>query len=64
DMHLDALAFINSVGSWSPDGTRFAFTVFAKGDNQIVIANAERRETVRRIAIEDVGAIYSLSWSP
>jgi len=64
DRHLDALAFINSVGSWSPDSRRFAFTVFAEGDNQIAITDAEEQEVVRRLQIDEVGAIFSLAWSP
>ena len=31
DRHLDALRFINSAGTWSPDGEKFAFVVFVEG---------------------------------
>src|SRR5205807_238119 len=35
--HMDALAFIYSAGSWSPDAKKFAFTVYAEGDQELAI---------------------------
>ena len=32
--HFDALRFTDSSGSWSWDGTRLAYVVFADGDNE------------------------------
>src|SRR5699024_5877531 len=43
--HLNALRFIESAGSWSPDGERFAAVVFAEGDNQIIIIDIEDGST-------------------
>jgi len=62
--HLDALRFIDSAGTWSPDGRRLAFAVFARGDNRLVIVDAERREVVRRIDIPGVDALSNPAWSP
>jgi hypothetical protein len=64
DAHTDALRFIESAGTWSPDGTQFAFVVFAGGNNEISILDVDTRRTVRRIAIEDIGAIKDPTWSP
>ena len=64
DPHTDALRFIESAGSWRPDGAQFAFVVFAGGNHEISILDVARRETARRIAVEGVGAIRDLSWSP
>ena len=64
DPHTDALRFIASAGTWSPDGTRFAYVVFAGGDNEIAVLDVERRDVVRRIAVEGLGAIKDPSWSP
>ena len=64
DPHLDALRFIESAGTWSPDGRQFAYVVFAAGDNEIAILDVERRDVVRRIAVEGIGAIKDPSWSP
>ncbi len=62
--HFDALRFIDSAGSWSPDGKRLALVVFAKGDNDIVIVNAESGDFERRLDIAGVGAINNPAWSP
>ena len=64
DSHTDALRFIESAGTWRPDGERFAFIVFAGGDNEISILDVARRRTVRRLRIEGIGAITGLSYSP
>ncbi|MEM1118088.1 MAG: peptidase S9, partial [Bacteroidota bacterium] len=62
--HFDALRFIESAGTWSPDGRRFAYVVFAGGDNEIAILDVDRRDVVERIKIEGIGAIKDPSWSP
>lgn len=64
DPHFDALRFIESAGTWSPDGSRFAYVVFANGDNEIAILDVDRRNVVRRIAVREVGAIKDPAWSP
>jgi Tol biopolymer transport system component len=64
DPHLDALRFIESAGTWSPDGTQFAYVVFAGGDNEIALLDVDRRDVVRRLAVEGIGAIKDPSWSP
>ncbi|RYY19912.1 MAG: tolB protein precursor, partial [Sphingobacteriaceae bacterium] len=35
--HIDEFNFIESAGTWSPDGKRFAFSVFNEGRNKLVI---------------------------
>jgi Tol biopolymer transport system component len=64
DPHMDALRFVESSGSWSPDGTRFAYVAYAGGDNEIVVADVESRRTLRRYATPGVGSIQNVSWSP
>ena len=64
DSHFDALRFISSAGTWSPDGKQFAFITFADGDNEIVIWDIDSNGINRRIKVGDVGAFMNLSWSP
>ncbi len=64
DGHLDALRFINSAGTWSPDGQKFAFVVFVEGDNEIAVLDVGTREIERRIRVTDIGAIKDPAWSP
>ncbi|MGH7570218.1 MAG: BamA/TamA family outer membrane protein [Gemmatimonadota bacterium] len=62
--HFDAIAFLNSAGTWSPDGQQFAFVTFAEGDNGIAIADVGRQEVVRTLELDGVDAVFDLAWSP
>jgi Tol biopolymer transport system component len=62
--HFDALRFINSAGSWSPDGRRFAFITFAEGRNEINTFNVQTGEIQTRTTVKEVGAIHNLAWGP
>ncbi len=64
DPHFDNLFFLDSSGSWSPDGTRFAFVVFADGDNEIDVMDMRRRSIERVYHLPRIGAVYSLAWAP
>ena len=64
DPHADAIRFIDSSGSWSPDGSQFVFVVFAGGNNELVIIDAENTDTEQRIEVSGVGAISNPAWSP
>jgi len=62
--HFDALSFISSSGTWSPDGQKFAFPVFDGGDMRLTIYDVDSESTDRKIEIQEVGAIQNPSWSP
>ncbi|MBI4538438.1 MAG: PD40 domain-containing protein [Gemmatimonadetes bacterium] len=64
DPHYDALAFISSAGSWSPDGQKFVFVVYADGDNALAIADVRRGKIERQIRVPGVGAMSNPAWSP
>ncbi len=62
--HIDAISFIQSSGTWSPDAQRFAYIVFAEGNNEIAIYNVRSGDVERQIEIPGVGAVLNLTWSP
>lgn len=64
DPHLDAIRWIDSAGTWSPDGRQFAFVIFREGGNEIAILDVATRVIQRRIRVTGVGAITNPSWSP
>lgn len=64
DPHLNALRFIESSGSWSPDGNQFAAVVFKKGDNQIIIIDPHSGEITRELGFDEVDAMTNPAWSP
>nr|MBI1231569.1 tolB protein precursor [Cytophagales bacterium] len=63
-MHVDDFNFIESVGTFSPDSKRFAYTVYSKGRNQIVIVDVYTGETLQVLAMADLEAFNYISWSP
>ena len=61
---FDALSFLYSAGSWSPDGQRLAYITYNDGDNEINIVNVASRDIERRIKPTNVGAVSTVAWSP
>jgi hypothetical protein len=64
DSHFDALSFIASSGTWSPDGRKLAFVVFAGGDNELAIFDVASGDVERRVKPPGLGAIVDPAWSP
>jgi len=65
DPHIEALRYIDSSGTWSPDSRFFAYSVFAGGGNEIVVVDAENGDVDRRIEPGmNIGSISNPSWSP
>ena len=62
--HFEELSFINSAGSWSPDGSRFAFVAFVDGDQEVTIVDARDGDVERRIRVKGVTAMNDPAWSP
>jgi len=63
DAHLDAVTFLYSSGTFSPDGRQFAYVVYAGGDNELRIVDVEGGR-MRRIKPRDIDAMSTLAWSP
>ena len=57
DPHFDAISFINSAGDWSPDSDKFAFIVYAEGNNEIAILDTKSTNVERRIKLPGIGAV-------
>jgi dipeptidyl aminopeptidase/acylaminoacyl peptidase len=66
--HFDALSFISSAGTWSPDGRRLAYVVYREGDQVLSIYDLDRRRDVRTLrtnrGANSVGAALDPAWSP
>ncbi len=64
--HIEALRYIDSSGTWSPDGEYFAFAVTAGGGNRLVIVETESGDMWREIELDElgVGAANNPAWSP
>lgn len=64
DNDIDALNFIESAGTWSPDSRYFAFVAFSKGVNKIIVADILDDKQERRFAIPGVPYFNYPTWSP
>jgi len=62
--HLDALRFISTAGTWSPDGRRFAFVAYEEGDDRLVMMNPATGSIEETIAVPGIGQIANPAWSP
>jgi hypothetical protein len=64
DPHIQSLEFIESAGSWSPDGQRFVFAAISKGRPVLALYDVERGKRTREIRFPKLGQILNPSWSP
>lgn len=61
---IDDFSFIESAGTWSPDGRKFAFVIFSKGKNKLAILDIQRGRITEELEIPGVAAFSNPSWSP
>ena len=64
DGHIDAFNSLESAGTWSPNSDQFAFSVFKKGENRLIIKDVSRAKTVKEYSIPGVPAFSNPAWSP
>ncbi len=61
---VDALSFMESSGTWSPDSRYFAFIVFSEGKNKLVIMDVPGKKVTEEISLPGLPAISNPAWSP
>src|SRR5881398_2800806 len=61
--NYESLRFINSAGSWSPDGRYFAIAAKRRDRDDLVILDVKKDEEVRRIPLP-LNGLTTPSWSP
>jgi Tol biopolymer transport system component len=64
DSHFDAISWTQSAGDWSPNSDKFAFIVYANGNNEIAILDTKSTNVERRIKLPGIGSVMHVSWSP
>ena len=64
DPHFESLQFINSAGTWSPDGRTFALAAISKGKPLLAFFDVESGDKTREIRLPELGEIFNPSWSP
>lgn len=61
---IDALNFIESAGTWSPDSKQFAFIAFSKGKNKLLIVDVFNEKLVKEFLIPGIPSFNYPAWSP
>lgn len=64
DGDLDNFNFLESSGTWSPNGKDFAFVGFKQGRNVLVIKDAEAGKTLRTEFLPGLSSFANPVWSP
>ncbi|WP_421943767.1 peptidase MA family metallohydrolase [Pedobacter sp.] len=62
--HIDDFNFIESAGAWSPDSKQFAFSIFSRGKNRMLVINVSNGNTVLETEMGDVSQFGNLTWAP
>ena len=61
---IDDFSYIESSGTWSPDGKKFAFVIFTKGLNKLAILDIGKSRITREYRIPGVASFSNPAWSP
>ena len=64
EAHIDNYSYLESAGSWSPDGEQFAITAFIKGENRLLIVDVDKEEIEQTIKFAELEAFNNPEWSP
>ena len=64
DPHLGSLQFIHSAGSFSADGSRFAYTSIESGRPILNVYDLGRQRVEKEIALAEIEEAFHPSWSP
>ncbi len=62
--NIDHLHYLESAGAWSPDSRQFAYVVFAKGRNRLIITDALSGKRIDEFPLRNVPAFSNPTWSP
>jgi len=64
DPHFSSLQFINSAGSWRPNGREFVVGALRRGQPVLAILDVETGRPTREVPFPSLGEILNPAWSP
>jgi hypothetical protein len=64
DPHYQSLQFIQSAGSWSPDGSRFVFAGISGGRPVLSVYDVKRDRMEPDIRLSGLDEVFNPNWSP
>ena len=64
DPHFESLQFINSAGTWNPEGSQVAFAIITKGRPALSILDIAKDKVIKEIPFKNMDEILNPAWSP
>jgi Tol biopolymer transport system component len=64
DARFDALVFVDSSGTWSPDSRSFAFIVTKDGRDAVAVTEVPSGKLKKVVPLGKVDGVSNLAWSP
>jgi WD40 repeat protein len=61
---MDAIPWMESSGTWSPDSRHFSYVDFQRGRNVLIIIDVEKPRSKKVIPVSDLSAFTTPAWSP
>ncbi len=61
---IDAINYLETAGSWSPDSRYFAFIAFKQGKSACLIFDVKKKQVTQEILIPEYDELSWPSWSP
>jgi len=61
---IDAINFIESAGTWSPDSRKFAFVAQSKGKNKLIIVNTQNGDVISKNYLDSLQSFNNPAWHP
>ncbi len=61
---IDAINYLETAGTWSPDSKYFAYVAYLKGESAVIIFDIDKGKICQEISILDVDALSYPAWSP
>jgi Tol biopolymer transport system component len=61
---IDAISFLETAGSWSPDSRYFTYVAYIKGQTALLIFDVKKRSITDEVTFPELDGISCPSWSP
>ncbi|TLX72176.1 hypothetical protein E9993_18865 [Labilibacter sediminis] len=61
---IDAINYLETAGTWSPDNRYFAYIAYLKGESSIIIFDTHKGKIQKEIFFKSIDALSYPAWSP